>query len=86
MHTLNAADLIFALFNLTCTMAANCDAAFLLSHRSFTDCDKETSNGCEINTMNNTQNCGGCGTSATRPNANTICSNGKVVLVSCFKG
>jgi hypothetical protein len=53
---------------------------------SFDDCDKITTNGCEVNTMTDPNNCGGCGQVATLPNANATCSNGQAAINNCLPG
>ena len=43
----------------------------------FGDCDRVASNGCEVNTTNNTLNCGACGTACRPPaNAAATCTAG----------
>lgn len=52
----------------------------------FADCDMVASNGCEIDTRNNLNNCGTCGTAcATDPNGTATCSGGACNLV-CAMG
>jgi hypothetical protein len=42
----------------------------------FSDCNNDPSDGCEVNTTDDTGNCGNCGNAcATRPNAAPTCSN-----------
>jgi hypothetical protein len=53
---------------------------------SFADCDKITTNGCELSIATDVKNCGGCGIVATLPNANATCSSGKAVVSSCLTG
>jgi len=47
------------------------------------DCDKDESNGCEIDTESSLDNCGACGQPCTRPNAATSCVKGVCEFVIC---
>ena len=52
------------------------------------DCDKQFANGCEVNTANDVNNCGGCGRICTpTANVNTVaCSLGNCVVSTCKPG
>jgi hypothetical protein len=62
------------------------DAAFLLAHGSFDNCDNNPANGCEINLTNDVNNCGSCGAAVTFANAAAACVNSVGVLSSCNTG
>jgi hypothetical protein len=57
-----------------------------LSDCSFADCDKNITNGCEVNIMTDVNNCGGCGKVATLPNANATCAGGQATESNCLFG
>ena len=61
----------------TCTTTA-CDVGF-------GDCDGDATNGCETNT-NTSQNCGGCNTQCSRPNAVSSCASGTCSTLACNSG
>src|SRR5439155_5737326 len=51
-------------------------ACGLICSTGFADCDQNAANGCEIDTRDNTANCGACGNACpSRANANATCSN-----------
>jgi hypothetical protein len=50
------------------------------------NCDGNAANGCETNTNNNVNNCGGCGNACSFPNASAICSAGACTLGTCNTG
>jgi hypothetical protein len=70
----------------TIELVSTCNAAHLLSRCSFVDCDYNPANGCEVNTMTDANNCGGCGQVASLPNANATCLAGQPVFSSCLTG
>lgn len=49
----------------------------------FADCDKTASNGCEVNTQTNTDNCGACNAKCDFPNGAGACSSGSCALTNC---
>ncbi len=52
----------------------------------FANCDGNTANGCETNTLSNIVNCGGCGLACpARANATTTCNSG-VCSFTCLTG
>eukprot|EP01112_Ceratiomyxa_fruticulosa_P018814 TRINITY_DN606_c0_g1_i4.p1 TRINITY_DN606_c0_g1~~TRINITY_DN606_c0_g1_i4.p1 ORF type:complete len:366 (+),score=34.88 TRINITY_DN606_c0_g1_i4:1002-2099(+) len=53
---------------------------------SHVDCDSNSTNGCEINTSIDNNNCGTCGTICSIPNANATCSNSTCNFISCNQG
>ena len=52
----------------------------------FGNCDGLTSNGCEVNLNTNVNNCGGCGSVCSLPNATAGCSSGACSIASCNAG
>jgi hypothetical protein len=50
------------------------------------DCDKDVSNGCEIDTTSSITNCGGCNKACNTTNANVACNAGVCAITSCKKG
>ncbi len=52
----------------------------------FANCDVLVSDGCEVNTQNDPNNCGGCGVKCNLANANAGCTNGVCTVVSCNPG
>jgi hypothetical protein len=86
IHILNAAKLVPALLNLTLHLVASFIAAFLIARCSYADCDKNTTNGCEVNTLTDISNCGACGQAATLSNANATCSSGVATISNCLTG
>lgn len=47
------------------------------------DCDKVTSNGCEVSTNDDVANCGKCGLACAAPNASMVCTAGSCKLSAC---
>ncbi|CAF0953865.1 unnamed protein product [Adineta steineri] len=62
----------------TCVMGA--------CNTGFTDCNKDPTDGCEINTAADLNNCGTCGTACSFANAPATCSNGKCTMGTCNIG
>jgi hypothetical protein len=63
---------------ITCGDNASCSGGSCVCDAGYTDCDGDWSNGCEINTNNDTNNCGICGNS---------CDDGNVCTTDvCFGG
>jgi hypothetical protein len=62
------------------------DAAFLLAHCSFGNCDSDSANGCESDLTSDVNNCGGCGAAVTFANAAGACVNSIGVLSFCNTG
>jgi hypothetical protein len=58
---------------------ASCDGAFR-------DCDGNPANGCEIDTDNDAQSCGGCGKACSLANAVANCANATCGVASCKAG
>ncbi len=52
----------------------------------FQDCDHNPADGCEINTQNDPNNCGGCGTKCSIANGTAACMNGMCVVGTCNPG
>jgi hypothetical protein len=52
----------------------------------FQDCDMQPANGCEINTNNDPNNCGGCGIKCTIANGTAACVNGMCAVGTCNVG
>ena len=52
----------------------------------FADCDKNPSDGCEVNIDNDPNNCGGCGNACSLPHATANCSGGVCGVSSCTAG
>lgn len=50
------------------------------------DCDREPSNGCEVDRNTSTLHCGGCGRPCNVPNAAPLCTNGTCGINSCVAG
>ncbi len=61
-----------------CAMGA-CNAGFA-------DCDVTASNGCEVETRADVNNCGACGTRCTVANATAACAGGMCVVGTCNAG
>jgi hypothetical protein len=59
--------------------AASCTAGF-------TDCDNNPTNGCEVKTSNDPENCGTCSHVCSVPGADTSCTNGTCILGFCNAG
>jgi hypothetical protein len=47
------------------------------------DCNADPADGCEVNTDNDPNNCGGCGIRCSLPNASAACINGSCGVGSC---
>jgi hypothetical protein len=52
----------------------------------FADCNLMASDGCEVNTHTDPNNCGACATVCNLPNATSGCSNGACTVLSCNAG
>jgi hypothetical protein len=52
----------------------------------FKDCDMQVPDGCEVNTLTSTTNCGMCGTICSTPNATPACNNGTCAIGTCNAG
>ncbi|MFI5297784.1 MAG: hypothetical protein ACHREM_06755, partial [Polyangiales bacterium] len=52
----------------------------------YADCDGIASDGCEINTTDDTNNCGACGTVCNFANAGALCTSSSCALGACNKG
>ncbi len=61
----------------TCEIAS-CTAAFR-------DCNNSYADGCEINSANNTNHCGGCGISCSVRNGSPRCSSGSCEIAQCTR-
>ena len=67
----------------SCT-GGTCDGACTVG---FADCNaNKKTDGCEINTKTDINNCGGCGIVCTAANGSATCSNGACVIVTCSAG
>ena len=64
----------------TCEMGA---CAVLECDPGFADCDGDPTNGCEVNTLESTNNCGTCGNACTYTDGIGICSSGSCELAGC---
>lgn len=64
-----------------CTASGACGVA-VCSEKNL-DCDGDESNGCEIDTATDMQNCGACGRVCAQPNAVTSCVRGVCEFVIC---
>jgi len=75
-----------------CPAPVNADPACSAGTCSFTcsagfsDCDNDASNGCELPTSADVQNCGGCGVVCATPNGTPGCSAGTCVVEFCDAG
>jgi hypothetical protein len=47
------------------------------------DCDGVATNGCEVNTLTSTTNCGACGRACTTANGTPVCTSGTCGIASC---
>ncbi|MFO0605271.1 MAG: hypothetical protein U0324_18980 [Polyangiales bacterium] len=52
----------------------------------FGDCDRSTTNGCEVNLMTESANCGTCGNRCRFANAVALCSGGLCTMGACNTG
>ncbi|MEZ4407343.1 MAG: hypothetical protein R3A52_12815 [Polyangiales bacterium] len=52
----------------------------------FADCNRMSSDGCEVNTQTSVTNCGGCGTTCTIANGTAACVGGACRVGSCNTG
>jgi hypothetical protein len=52
----------------------------------YDDCDKIGSNGCEVDTASETDNCGACGVACSFAHAAAACNQGVCSLVDCLSG
>ena len=52
----------------------------------YANCDLDPSNGCEVNTNNDTSHCGTCATQCVTANDTPGCNSGVCVVVSCNTG
>ncbi len=52
----------------------------------FKNCDGDPTNGCETDTSNDPQNCGGCGAPCSVPHATAACNNGMCAVGTCDQG
>jgi hypothetical protein len=52
----------------------------------FGDCDGSSVNGCETNTTNSVQHCGGCGLACFAANGTASCTGGTCFVASCAAG
>ncbi len=50
------------------------------------DCDRVASNGCETDTLNDSMNCGACGTTCALPRASGFCTGGNCRVGTCDPG
>ncbi|HEY5960606.1 MAG TPA: hypothetical protein VIV60_28830, partial [Polyangiaceae bacterium] len=53
---------------------------------NYGDCDGIPANGCESNTLNDVNNCGGCGKACSLPHATSSCASGKCAILACDAG
>ncbi len=76
--------------NLPHTNAHSCNAGVCevsSCDSGYNDCNGVDSDGCEINTQNNTSNCGGCGAVCNLPNTSShSCISGVCSPVTCDSG
>lgn len=63
-----------------CT-AGSCEMGSCLA--GFADCDGLASNGCEVDTRSDAQNCGGCGNVCDLANASESCAQSQCQVASC---
>lgn len=52
----------------------------------YDDCDRDPSNGCEVNLNNDSQNCGSCGNVCALLNATATCVGGQCQVDTCDEG
>lgn len=74
----NLPNAVAACTNGMCTIAA--------CNPGFQDCDKNATNGCEVNTGTDPNNCGGCGAVCNLPNATAGCAGGTCTVAGCKAG
>ena len=68
----------------TCTAGA---CGYMACKIGFSDCDKLTANGCEVNTGADVNNCGACGVPCkTPPNGKAVCTMGACAVSGCSMG
>lgn len=69
----------------TCT-AGICGTSTTVCTAPFKDCNGLSTDGCEINSSNDVNNCGGCGTKCTFANAAASCVSSTCTLGACTAG
>ncbi len=65
---------------------AICSAGQCVCGAGQSDCNNIAGDGCEVNTTNDTSNCGACGNFCNIPNATQSCVGGQCGFVSCLLG
>lgn len=55
-------------------------------YKGYADCDANTPNGCETNTLTSVANCGGCGTVCSYPHAQAACASSVCTFTGCNPG
>jgi hypothetical protein len=56
-------------------------------HCRYADCNQLVSDGCEVNILTDTKNCGACNITVSVPNApDAFCFNGKPFFTTCSPG
>ncbi|CAF1332361.1 unnamed protein product [Didymodactylos carnosus] len=74
----NLAHATSACVNGTCVIAS-CNVGYV-------NCDNITSNGCEVDVLTSTSNCGYCGHNCTCPHATAVCTSGVCAISPCDTG
>lgn len=64
-----------------CTTEGKCGIA--ICEPDFADCDGDESNGCEVDTSSDDNNCGGCGTQCAQEDGAASCINGSCEVYYC---
>jgi hypothetical protein len=59
-----------------------CD--WTLCKTGFADCDGDKTNGCEVNLLNDTKNCGTCARPCDRVGTTPVCNGGNCAIVACI--
>lgn len=62
------------------------DTSEIVCPYGFKDCNKEKDDGCEINILNNNDNCGECNHKCILENAVSECKNGNCIITKCASG
>ena len=57
--------------------------AILMCNANYADCDKMAADGCEVSTLSDVKNCGGCAMACSLANATPVCTFGACAISTC---